>query len=305
MSVSMWTWRVVVPGLGLAVSAVILWQSWQLGHARTVGSQEWRRQSGESHSRFALDRVVADGRVVARPAADIVLSAEDAGTIAEVAVREKSRVRKGDVLVILRAADQEAAVAEASAKLAAAEADLAYQQREFKRRVGGDASSKEYPGEVDAVRRDLQMATAHRQAAAAFLKRCEAALARTRLTSPIDGTVLGRFVHPGETVTTGTRLIEVADLSRVYVEAEVDEFDVGRITQGEPVSISAEGQGTHLERGRVEDIPDRVVERDVRPEDPGRPSDSRVLLVKIALEQPVRLKLGQRVEVEISRSRRR
>ncbi len=39
--------------------------------------------------------------------------------------------------------------------------------------------------------------------------------------------------------------------------------------------------------------------RALRPLDPGRPSDTRVLLVKIAFAEKTPLKLGQRVEVEI------
>ena len=40
---------------------------------------------------------------------------------------------------------------------------------------------------------------------------------------------------------SATRLVTVADLKRVRVEAEVDEFDIGGITLGAAVKISAEG----------------------------------------------------------------
>jgi hypothetical protein len=58
-------------------------------------------------------------------------------------------------------------------------------------------------------------------------------------------------------------------------------------------------------RGTVEEIPDQVVPRRIRPEDPGRPTDTRILAVKIALAGPTPLKLGQRVEVEIAAPPRR
>ena len=41
--------------------------------------------------------------------------------------------------------------------------------------------------------------------------------------------------------------------------------------------------------------------RRLKPQDPGRPSDTRVLLVKVALDEKTPLKLGQRVEVEITK----
>jgi hypothetical protein len=50
----------------------------------------------------------------------------------------------------------------------------------------------------------------------------------------------------------------------------------------------------------VEEIPDAVMARRLKPQDPGRPSDTKVLLVKIALGGKTPLKLGQRVEVAIA-----
>jgi hypothetical protein len=55
-------------------------------------------------------------------------------------------------------------------------------------------------------------------------------------------------------------------------------------------------------RGRVEEIADAVAPRQTRPEDPGRPADTRILLVRIAFLEKTPLKLGQRVEVEIARA---
>jgi len=86
--------------------------------------------------------------------------------------------------------------------------------------------------------------------------------------------------------------------NRLRIEAEVDEFDAGRVPLHAPATITAEGYTT-VWRGKVEEIPDEVVGRRLRPGDPGRPIDARVLPIKIALESRSGLKLGQRVEVEI------
>ena len=61
----------------------------------------------------------------------------------------------------------------------------------------------------------------------------------------------------------------------------------------------AEGYDGKAWRGKVEEIPDSVVGRRLKPQDPGKPEDTRVLLVKIALLEPTPLKLGQRVEIRI------
>ena len=68
-----------------------------------------------------------------------------------------------------------------------------------------------------------------------------------------------------------------------------------------PATISAEGYPGPGWRGRVEEIADAVGPRRTRPEDPGRPADTRVLLVRIAFLEKTPLKLGQRVEVGIVR----
>jgi hypothetical protein len=93
-------------------------------------------------------------------------------------------------------------------------------------------------------------------------------------------------------------LLRVARLDRIRVEAEIDEFDLSRLKLSTPVRIRAEGvEGTW--RGHVEELPNLVVGRRLKPQDPARPSDTRIMLAKVALDEPVPFKLGQRVELEL------
>jgi multidrug resistance efflux pump len=185
------------------------------------------------------------------------------------------------------------------ARVAEVDAELAFLVREYQRRVKSPADAERFRAEIEGGRRDQEVAVARRRATLAAVDRCRSALARTRVVAPIDGVVLACPARAGEVAPPGSRLVTVCDLGRVRVEAEVDEFDAARIAPGDPVAISAEGhQGTSW-AGTVEEVPDRVAERSVRPEDPGRPTDTRVLLVKIAPARPIPLKLGQRVELEI------
>jgi multidrug resistance efflux pump len=153
--------------------------------------------------------------------------------------------------------------------------------------------------ELESNQRDLDLARARARAAVAARRRYDALIDKTRITAPIDGVVIARFAHAGETVAPATRLVTIADLKRVRVEAEVDEVDFGSVALGAEAIIVAEGLPGRSWRGRVEEIPDVVVGRHLRPEDPSRPVDTRVLLVKIAVLEPTPLKLGQRIEVEI------
>jgi HlyD family secretion protein len=154
---------------------------------------------------------------------------------------------------------------------------------------------------VDRAQRDLDSAQARRDVAQADVRRLEAVLDKSLIRSPIRGTVLQRMAQPGEALREQSPVVSIADLSQARIEAEVDEFDAGRVALGAEVIVRAEGFDGQQWRGRVEEIPDSVVPRRLKPEDPGRPTDTRVLLVKVKLLEPTPLKLGQRVEVEIRR----
>lgn len=97
----------------------------------------------------------------------------------------------------------------------------------------------------------------------------------------------------------GTRLVTIADTNRIRIEAEIDEFDAGKVFLGQSVTITAEGYPDKSWQGKVEEIPDTVTEKNLKPMDPSRPTDARVLQAKIAFKEPTPLKLGQRVKVEM------
>ena len=79
----------------------------------------------------------------------------------------------------------------------------------------------------------------------------------------------------------------------------MNEFDAGKVAVGSRAYVTAEGYVGKRWRAKVEEIPDVVVSRHLRPEDPGRPTDTGVLLVKLVLMDPAPLRLGQRVEMRI------
>lgn len=243
-------------------------------------------------------RVVAEGRVTTYPGNEVVVGTDFAGTLERVAVEERQRVRKGEVLAELRADEERAALAEARARVAEAEADLRLAEVEIARArhlLEGKVGTAQA---VDRAGRDRDAAAARRETARAEAERLSARIAKARVVAPLTGVVLGRHVSTGETVERGARIATIADLDRLRVEAEVDEADTGRVRLGAPVVVRAEGE-TATWRGTVEEIPDAVTGRKIKPQDPARPTDSRVLIVKVALASHEGLKLGRRVEVEI------
>jgi HlyD family secretion protein len=243
-------------------------------------------------------KVVAEGRLVAYPGAEVTIGSDVAGTIATLTVDEKDHVRKGETIATIKADDTRAAIAEARARVGEAEADIRLYESESARAKSlfqEDVGSRQA---WDKAERDLDAARARRASTVAELRRLEAVLAKTVITAPIDGVVIARHVHAGESVESGAELVTVANLDRTRVEAEVDEYDASRVRVGGEATILAEGYDQPWQ-GTIEEIPDAVVNRRLKPQDPSKPIDTRVLLVKIAFDERTPLKLGQRVEVRI------
>lgn len=240
----------------------------------------------------------AEGRVAGYPGEDLQVGTDLGGTLVQVAVEEGQVVRRGQLLALLDPRRDEAALREARARLQELEADRAFQDSERRRQETLHAQGIASRQALDQVRTQADLARARAEAAAATAERLGVTLAKLRILAPIDGRVLTRLAQPGETVAAGAPLLRLARTDRLRVEAEIDEFDLARIRPGMPVGVRADGQERRWQ-GRVEEIPEHVVGRKLKPQDPARPTDTRVLLVKVALAQSQGLKLGQRVELDL------
>jgi HlyD family secretion protein len=243
--------------------------------------------------------VRADGRVVARPGAQVIVASEAPATIARITAREGTRVKKGDVLVELRHSEASSAVGEAWAASAEAAARLRAREADYKRAKSLAATGSISRQELDALKEERSVARARLAGARATVGRLSAVLARAKIVAPIDGVVIERTAEVGETVAAGAPLFTIVDLDRLRVEAEIDEFDVARAVVGAAVTIRAEGLPGESWQGAIEEVPDALVKRRIRPLDPSRPTDTAVLLAKVTMPTGTGLKLGQRVSLEI------
>ncbi len=322
MSGSMFLGRVILPGLGLALAGILAWQAWRGGKPESrlpfafasLGDSAAFEQASLStstvahrdanHNADSPSLILAEGHVAAYPGAEVIVGAELPGTITRVLVQEKSPVRKGDLLIEFRGDAIRASAEEAVARVAQADAELSQIEQEQARarlveQQPGGAETR------DRLKSRWNAAKARRAEAVAGYRRIEAEFARTRVRSPIDGVVIARTANPGETVNLGTPLLRIVDLKRLRIEAEVDAYDIPRCQPGCSVTITATGYSGQSWPGTVEEIADSLIPRRIRPEDPGRPTDTRVLPVRVAFQQPCPLKLGQRVEVKIKKSTER
>jgi HlyD family secretion protein len=121
-------------------------------------------------------------------------------------------------------------------------------------------------------RTDLDTAQVNVQSAKAQIKSSEAALvqaksqlntaevnmAHTVITAPIDGIVISRAVEPGQTVNAGmsapTLYVLAADLTKMQVNANIDEADVGRMRPGQNVTFRVDAFPNETFTGAVEQV---------------------------------------------------
>lgn len=214
-----------------------------------------------------VQSVVASGRVVAGSTARV--GAEVTGVVSQVLVDEGDAVQAGDVLVQLRDDDQAARVREAEAalehlqssrrpqaqaRLRQAEVRLAQARREAERRrrlAAANAIPRESleqaeqvlaVAEADAEQVRLEVASlAQDQTEESILRErlaaARAALQKLALRSVSAGTVVRRNVEPGDLVTAGSTLLEVAEEGTTELRVPVDERNLGVIRPGQQAVI--------------------------------------------------------------------
>jgi len=174
-----------------------------------------------------------------------IITAQVAGRVEAIGVRENDAVGSGQPLLQIDPAEYQLAVSEAQAGLITAEA--AY----------GELT------ELNAEIRDAGIATDNRRfararsgldAATVGLQRAQLNLARTRVTAPFAGRVASLKVVPGQWVTAGTELMTVLDLDPIKVEVQVLEGEVGLLATGRSASVTFAAFAGETFAGRIATI---------------------------------------------------
>ena len=123
---------------------------------------------------------------------------------------------------------------------------------------------------------------------------------RSKIISPISGTVLIKYAEPGEFATPGKPLLKLADLNDIYLRSYFTASQLAALKIGQKVTVVADFGGNEKY-----DYPGTITwiaeESEFTPKSIQTP-DSRanlVYAVKIAVKNDGRLKLGQYGEVRL------
>ncbi|MBV1694739.1 MAG: HlyD family efflux transporter periplasmic adaptor subunit [Hyphomicrobiales bacterium] len=119
-------------------------------------------------------------------------------------------------------------------------------------------------------------------AAAAEIARAEQDLEKAYIRAPVAGTILTIHVRPGE--KPGTKgVLNMGDISQMTAEVEIYQTQIGRISLGDPVEITAEALDSPL-TGTVSRIGLEVVRQSVIDPSPAANTDARVVKVDVTLD---------------------
>ena len=129
---------------------------------------------------------------------------------------------------------------------------------------------------------DIDLAEAELEAALADVNRARAELKQATIHSPITGSVLRILAWPGEEVGPGG-IMELAKTEQMYVIAEVAESDISRVQVGQSAIVTSTTLPTKI-KGTVERIGTKVGKNAVLFTDPASFNDTRVVEVKIRLD---------------------
>lgn len=221
--------------------------------------------------------VLATG--ILKPKNLVAIGAQATGRILSLNVKPGQRVHKDDVVALIDSTTQQNELQKAQATLRQNEAtrDQNIAQLELAKldlarnelMIGKNAVARsEYDKAVSTVKeKQAQLANSAAVIAASQVevKIAETNLAYTRITAPMDGTVLATVVQEGQTVNAAQSAPTIAilgQLDMMIVEADISEADITLVREGLPLYFTISGQSTKRYEAKLEAIgpaPDTIV----------------------------------------------
>jgi HlyD family secretion protein len=202
----------------------------------------------------------------------VQLGSQVSGTIQSLHADFNSTVKKGQVVARLEPSLFEARLGQARANLLAARANVDRSRSSVEDMRQKYERAKELAAQKLLPVTELETAKANYDGAVAQLKASEAAesqsqanlnqaqvdLSHTIIATPIDGVVISRNVDVGQTVAASFQapvLFLIAnDLTRMRVNASIDEADVGRVREGQEVTFHVDAFPEREFVGKVEQV---------------------------------------------------
>jgi HlyD family secretion protein len=246
----------------------------------------------------------------------VLVGSQVSGTIDKLFADFNTKVKAGQVVAQLNQDKFKASVDQARANLLAAESNLAkakvsvidaqrtlernreLRKRELMAQSELDAAQTAY----DAAAAQLEVNKAQTAQAQAALNQSTVDLNNTVIRSPVDGIVISRSVDVGQTVAASLQaptLFTIAnDLAKMEVHTNVDEADVGNVSEGQEVTFTVDAFPARRFRGRVHQVRNApTVVQNVVTYDAVVRIDNKELLLKPGMTANVQFLVNRREDV--------
>jgi HlyD family secretion protein len=242
-----------------------------------AGYMYFKKENGVSQYRTAkvekgeiVDAITATGNINA--VITVSVGSQVSGTIQQIFVDFNSRVRKGQVIALIDPQLLKAAVVQArggvdNGKAALEKAQVGVIDTERTNRRNQELIKDGFvaQADVDSSQTAWEQALAQKRSAEAALQQTMGALkvAETNLEyatirSPVDGIVISRNVDVGQTVAasfqTPTLFSIAQDLTKMQVDTNVDESDIGRAVVGQTVTFTVDAWPEKTFTGEVAQV---------------------------------------------------
>ncbi len=224
----------------------------------------------EKVSRKTINKVVnATGEVKAVEL--VTVGAQASGKIEKLYVSIGQEVKKGDMIAQIDSTTQTNAVEENKAKLNslnaqlnAAKVSLRIAQKQYDRmqklRTNDAASEEDFENSQDSYETakakvtELESSIAESEIS---LNTAQTNLGYTKITAPLDGTVVSIPVKEGQTVNAAMNtptIVQIADLSKMEILIEISEGDIANVKQGAKVTYSILGNSKDIKETTLKAI---------------------------------------------------
>lgn len=239
--------------IGMAVVALGLCGFFFLGAS---GKQRISLETEKITRTSVSDMVTATGTV--EPVTKVDVGTQVSGIIERIYVDYNSVVKKGQLIAEMDKVTLQAELESQEAQLANAKTEYDYQQKNFARNKVLFEKQLISDTEYETVVYNYEKAKSAYDKASADIIKVRRNLGYAVITSPIDGVVTSREVEEGQTVASGfstpTLFTIAKDLTEMQVIADVDEADIGQVTEGQRVTFEVDAFPNDVFEGKVTQV---------------------------------------------------
>ena len=192
----------------------------------------------------------------------VAVGAQVSGQIEKLGVKLGDEIKQGDLVAQIDSLTQQNSLKEANASLSSLKAQISAKQAQIRQAQSEYTRQKSMLADKASSQADYESAEANLAIYKAELEQLKAELEQakisvdsaqvdlgyTTISAPMDGTVVYSAVEEGQTVNanqTTPTIIELAQLDRMTVKAQISEADVVNVKSGLPVYFTILGKPNH------------------------------------------------------------